>query len=106
MKNKNLNKTAVKAGIWYTICNIALKGCAFLTLPIFTYMMSTKDFGIYNAYIAYEVIIAAVIGLGFYGTIKTAKLDFKEQFNEYVSSILIISVILLLFMLALTNFVY
>ena len=106
MDSKNLNKTAVKAGIWYTICNIALKGCAFLTLPIFTHMMSTEDFGTYNAYVAYEVIIAAIIGLGLYGTVKNAKLDFKEDFDKYMSSILSISIIALLLALIIINGLY
>ena len=106
MDSKDLNKTAVKAGLWYTICNIVIKGCAFLTLPIFTYMMSTADFGIYNTYVAYEVIIAAIIGLGFYGTVKNAKLDFKETFNEYMSSILSMSLLVLVLTLIAINIVY
>ena len=54
MSANNLNKTAFKAGIWYTLGNILLKGCIFFTLPIFTRILSTNDFGIYNTYMAYE----------------------------------------------------
>ena len=60
----NINKKAVKAGIWYTIGNMLLKGCIFLTLPIFTRLLSTSDFGIYNTYMAYEGLITALLGLG------------------------------------------
>ena len=82
-----IGEWSVKAGLWYTIGNIALKGCAFLTLPVFTRLLSTSDFGVYNAYIAYEQIFTAILGVGFYGTIKNAKLDFKENFKKYLSSI-------------------
>lgn len=34
IKKEEMGKSAVKAGLWYTIGNIALKGCAFLTLPV------------------------------------------------------------------------
>lgn len=71
IKKEEMGKSAVKAGLWYTIGNIALKGCAFLTLPVFTRLLSTSDFGVYNAYIAYEQIFTAILGVGFYGTIKT-----------------------------------
>ena len=48
IKKEEMGKSAVKAGLWYTIGNIALKGCAFLTLPVFTRLLSTSDFGVYN----------------------------------------------------------
>ena len=106
MKTDNLNKKALKAGLFYTIGNILLKGCIFFTLPIFTRLLSTSDFGIYNTYIAYEGLITAVIGLGLYGTVKNAKLDFKDKFNKYLSSILTFSLIVLLLFLVLGNLLY
>lgn len=97
IKKEEMGKSAVKAGLWYTIGNIALKGCAFLTLPVFTRLLSTSDFGVYNAYIAYEQIFTAILGVGFYGTIKNAKLDFKENFKKYLSSIVFLSVLIFIF---------
>ena len=66
MKNEKLEKKAAKAGIWYTIGNFILKGCIFLSLPIFTRILSTTDFGIFNTYMAYEGILTAILGLGLY----------------------------------------
>lgn len=66
MNKENLEKKATKAGIWYTIGNFLLKGCIFFSLPIFTRILSTTDFGIYNTYIAYEGILTAILGLGLY----------------------------------------
>ena len=103
MKSKNINDVAKKAGIWYTIGNILLKGCVFLSLPIFTRLLSTGDFGIYNAYMAYEGILTAILGLGLYGTVKNAKLDFKENFDNYISSILSFSITFLVFALVVAN---
>ncbi len=102
----NINKRASKAGLWNTIGNMLLKGCAFLTLPIFTRILSTSDFGIYNTYIAYEGLLAAVLGLGLYGTIKNAKLDYSEKFDEYISSVLTLSFLTFIIVLVLANITY
>lgn len=106
IKKEEMGKSAVKAGLCYTIGNIALKGCAFLTLPVFTRLLSTSDFGVYNAYIAYEQIFTAILGVGFYGTIKNAKLDFKENFKKYLSSIVFLSVLIFIFITAAANVAY
>lgn len=102
-KTESIDKKAAKAGLWYTVGNIMLKGAAFLSLPIFTRLLSTTDFGIYNTYIAYEQILTAIIGLGMYGTVKSAKIDWKERFGEYVSSIVSLIVMAFIVLLAATN---
>lgn len=103
MKEINLNAKAGKAGVWYTFANMLLKGCLFLTLPVFTRLLSPVDFGIYNTYMAYEGLGTAVLGLGLYGTVKNAKLDYKEQFPQYLSSVLFLSLIFLFLVAALVN---
>lgn len=103
---KDISKEATKAGKWYTIGNILLKGCIFFSLPIFTRILSTVDFGIYNTYMAYEGIVTAILGLGLYGTVKNAKLDFKEKFNEYLSSVITFSLIVLSAVLIIANCTY
>lgn len=85
--NKN---TYIKAGIWYTVGNIIIKGLPFITLPLFVRILTTSDFGIYNTYISYESIISIILGLGISGTIKTAKFEYKEKFNQYVSSVYVL----------------
>ena len=41
------NKKALKAGFWYTFSNFLIKGIAFLTMPIFTRIMSKYDIGVF-----------------------------------------------------------
>ena len=78
----------LKAGIWYVIGNILIKGVSFIALPIFTKLLSPDDFGKYNIFMSYESILSIVLGLGFAGTIKIAFFDFKEKFLDYFSSII------------------
>ena len=88
MVKRDLGKTAVKAGIGYTIGNILLKGCTFLTLPIFARILSTSDYGVYTTYLAYELILTSIIGLGIYGGVKNAKLKYSLDFEKYISVVL------------------
>ena len=85
--------TYLKAGIWYTVGNILIKGVSFIALPIFTRLLSPDDFGKYNIFMSYESILAVVLGMGFSGTIKIAYFDFKGRFKDYFSSILSLTVI-------------
>lgn len=82
------DKTAKKAGLGYTIGNVLLKGIIFLSLPIFTRLMSPADFGLYNNYIAYEGILSGIMCLGLYSCIKKAIFDYKDKFNSFFSAIL------------------
>ena len=45
-KQENLGSKAFKAGVWYTVSNVATKAILVLTTPIFTRMMSVNDYGI------------------------------------------------------------
>jgi O-antigen/teichoic acid export membrane protein len=82
---KNIN-TYIRAGIGYTIGNIILKGINFITIPIFTRILSTADYGKYNSFIAYESILFIIIGLGIHTSIKNAKFDYEDRFNDYLTN--------------------
>ncbi|MCD7816940.1 MAG: oligosaccharide flippase family protein, partial [Bacteroides sp.] len=105
-KKDMLEKRAAKAGLWYTVGNILLKGCVFLSLPIFTRLLSTSDFGIYNSYIAYEQILSAIIGLGMYGSIKCARIDFEKELDRYISSIVTLILLVFIALLTVVNMFY
>ena len=97
LEKKDYN--GIKAGIWYTIGNIIIKGIPFFTIPIFTRLLTTNDFGIYSIYLSYEEILSVVIGLGISGTVKIAKFEFKNEFEKYISSVLnLIAIVGILFL--------
>ena len=83
----------VKAGLGYTIGNILIKGVTFITLPVFTRLLSTSEYGNFNTYMAYEAIIAIILGLGMYSSIKNAKYDFPDKIDLYVSTLLRLTLI-------------
>lgn len=66
-------KKVLKAGLGYTIGNYFLKGLNFLTIPIFSRILSTTDYGIYNTFAAYENIMFIIIGLAIHSAYKNAR---------------------------------
>ena len=102
---KESNKV-IEAGIGYTIGNYLLKGINFLTVPLFTRLMSTDDYGIYGIYLTYDGIISVFIALALHSSLKNAKYEFKEGFEDYLSSILIIPLFVLLMLLIIVNVFY
>lgn len=92
LRNKN-----AKAGGLYLLGNLFDKAIIFLTIPIFTRLMPSSDFGIVNTYLSWVTILTVVVGLSLGNTIRSAYLDFKDDFEQYISSI---------FFLSLLNFVF
>ena len=101
-KQKEESYDGIKAGIWYTFGNIIIKAIPFLTLPIFTNLMTTGEFGIYNTYLSYTGVLEVILCFGFAQTVKIAKIDFKDTFEKYMSSlfelILVIGSVFLIFL--------
>jgi O-antigen/teichoic acid export membrane protein len=75
------------AGMAYTIGNLLLRGIAFLSIPIFTRLLSPSDFGLYSVFVSYESILFLFVGLCLHSSIRAANIEFKSSIDDYVSSI-------------------
>ncbi len=111
-KNNIKRNSPIKAGIGYTIGNYLIKGLGFLTLPLFTRLLSTSDFGIYNTFMAYESILFVIIGFAIHSSYKNARYKYKtvaegaeigKDYQSYISSTMILLVIGLIFWLVIIN---
>lgn len=83
-------RKAFTAGIGYTVGNLLLKGVAFLSIPIFTRLLTPADFGLYSVFVSYESILFLFVGLCLHSSIKAANIEFKSKIEEYVSSIFLL----------------
>lgn len=81
---------ALRSGIGYTIGNILIKGINFLTLPIFSRLLSQEEFGVYNVFVSYDTILFVIMGMALHSSIQSANLEFRGQINRYASSISLI----------------
>lgn len=91
------NKKALKAGTWYLICNILLKGIAFLTAPIFNRLLSQTEIGAYSNLVSWASMLSIVFTLELSSSINNARLDFKDkELDQYMSSIAFVGTLITL----------
>ncbi len=79
--------SALRAGLGYTIGNILIKGINILTLPVFSRIMTTEEFGVFNVFMSYDAILFVIVGLALHTSIRSANLEFKGEIDSYTSSV-------------------
>lgn len=87
---KSLPVTA-KASIWFVFCTLFQKGIGFITVPIFTRIMSPEEYGIYGTYLSWYSIVVVFCTLNMNNCIyinKLSKLENEKQKNEAGISLL------------------
>lgn len=67
----------IKAGLGYTIGNYLLKGISFISVPIYTRLLSTSDYGLFNNFLTYNGILFILIGCAIHGSYKSARFRYK-----------------------------
>lgn len=59
----------------------------FISIPIFTHLLTTGDYGVVSLYTVWIGILTPFVGLGLHLSISRAKIEFKEDYPQYISSI-------------------
>lgn len=81
----------IKSGLSYMFGNILINGIAFLTMPIFTRMLSTTEFGILSIFSTYVNVFLIILGLNLSAAIVRGYIDFEEDYDQFLSSNLFLS---------------
>lgn len=83
-----VNQTEMKrASTWYIIGSFFNKGIAFFTVPIFTRLLSTTDYGIVTTYDSWVAITAMVVGFALHTGIRIAFVDYKEEIEDFMATV-------------------
>lgn len=96
-KNKNFSEALVlKTSIWYTISNFLTRALVFITTPIFSRLLTTKEFGEFHVFANWQGTLIIIASLEIHATLNRARFDYgdKEELNSYISSCLIVSTII------------
>ena len=67
--------------------NLFNKALAFFTIPIFTRLLTTSEYGIAQTYLSWVSILTLIVGLSLGNSIRTAYVDFHDDIEGYMSSI-------------------
>lgn len=91
----------VKVSTAYAVCSILQKCLSFITLPLFTRLLTTEQYGQYTVYFSWSGILMIFLTLNLaYGSFQTAMVKFEGRRAEYISSIQGICLLLSLIFLA------
>ena len=72
---------------YYTICGILTKCKSFITLPIFTRVLTKEEYGLSTVYSSTMAIMIIFTSLQLpYGSLSTAMMKFKDNRDGYLSS--------------------
>lgn len=87
-KYRRLGVTA-RASIWFVFCNLMMKGISVITVPLFTRLLTTEQYGTYSLYISWFNILTIFTSLNlYYGVFNNAMNRIRDPAKRdiYVSS--------------------
>ena len=87
VKSGNNGEKAVRSGFWYVISNVLVRAVGIITAPIYTRLLTTAETGYANNFNNYVTIFTVITCLCLIYSVGRAKLDFKEEFDQYMSAI-------------------
>lgn len=90
-EERGSTRLALKAGAWYVVSNFLVKGITFITTPIFARLMSSTDYGEFSNFASWQSVLCILTGAELYSTLSRAYYDYTEEFDQYASSIAILS---------------
>lgn len=95
VSDKNINNhehDKKRATVAYLIANIITKGISFITLPIYTRLLSTTDIGLSTVFSTWYSIFYAVFTLSLSsGSVSVAMADYRDERDKYMSACLSLS---------------
>lgn len=107
---EEINKVplTVKVSTSYAVCSILQKCLSFITLPLFTRLLTTEQYGQYTIYSSWSGMLMIFLTLNLaYGSFQTAMVKYEKRRDEYITAIqgicLLLSCIFLIIYLPLRN---
>lgn len=88
------NRSSLKAGVWCVIAEILVRGVSFLSTPIYTRILPKAVFGNVKVFESWIYLLIPIVSLSLYSSVERAKLDFKEKYDAYISSIVTLQFLL------------
>ena len=82
-----------RASIYYVIANIIGQGIVLISSAFFTRMMSKEDYGLVSTYSTWVLVLSTFICLNLFISVRTAYVDFCDDYDNYNSSVLTLSIL-------------
>lgn len=88
IKNVLLGSKEVKASSAYVICSVLQRCLSFITLPLFTRLLTTDEYGISTVYTSTMAVVIIFTTLNLpYGSFSPAMMKFEKDRDGYISAV-------------------
>ncbi|HFI0449837.1 TPA: lipopolysaccharide biosynthesis protein [Streptococcus suis] len=81
----------VKSSFIYTLGAVLIQGLSFITMPIYTRIISQEVYGQYSLYNSWMAIIGLFIGIQTVGSLSIAKVKYADEYDRYAAHALSLS---------------
>lgn len=88
---------AARAAMWFVFCTMLQKCIAFITVPIFTRLMPTAEYGLYSTYLSWYSILTSFCTLNMHSCIyvnQYTKLESDKEKDEIAVALLSLSALI------------
>ena len=76
-----------KAGLWFTVCSIVQRGISVISMPIFTRLLTTDEYGTYSLYTSWYLLFSLIVTLNLAAEVFNKGLtDHEEERPQYTTS--------------------
>lgn len=89
--NMNNDVKALKSGVWYTVSYALIRGISYLTIPIFTRILSKEAYGIYTNYTSLLAVLTVIVTLNLASTMVSARYDYADTLDDFIFTVLLLS---------------
>lgn len=76
----------IKASFWFVFCNVFSKGIVFVTLPVFSRLLTTSEFGEVSVYTSWVSIVSIISTLTIWGGVFNVSMVKHDSRREEVVS--------------------
>lgn len=86
-----------KAAMWFTFSTVLQKGISFITVPIFTRLMTTEQYGLFSVYLSWVSVLTILGTMNFETCIyinSLAKFDNEKDKNDIAVSLIDLSFVI------------
>ena len=77
----------IKASLWFVVSNVLVKGISFFTLPVFSRLLTTGEYGTVSVYQSWVSVISIITTLTIWGGgFNVGMVKYPEQEAKMISS--------------------
>lgn len=76
---------------------------SFLSTPIFARLLTQEEYGLYSNFASWQNTLVVFVALNMSSTFISAKFDYRDRFDSYISSTMFVSIISTLIWIVIIN---